>query len=94
MDAMLNWVKKNRTPPPSKAPMISDCTLVAPEEVDFPAIPANEYGGISRPDGALGWGIVYCIFVEYIMKPLFFSFYFLFSLYRFLVHIYLSPVLL
>ncbi len=48
LDAMIQWVKKNRTPPPSQAPMISDGTLVAPEDVNFPYIPANEYGGVSR----------------------------------------------
>ncbi|MCP4690975.1 MAG: hypothetical protein GY859_23190 [Desulfobacterales bacterium] len=47
--AMLKWVKRNKTPPPSQAPMIGDGTLVAPEAVDFPVIPANEYGGVIRP---------------------------------------------
>ncbi|MCP4687675.1 MAG: hypothetical protein GY859_06475 [Desulfobacterales bacterium] len=49
LKALLKWVKRNRTPPPSQAPMISDGTLVTPEAVDFPTIPANNYGGVSRP---------------------------------------------
>ncbi len=49
LKALLKWVKRNRTPPHSQAPMISDGTLVAPEAVDFPTIPANNYGGVSRP---------------------------------------------
>jgi hypothetical protein len=47
--ALLKWVKNGTEPPPSQVPRISDGTLVAPWEVDFPNIPANNYGGVSRP---------------------------------------------
>jgi hypothetical protein len=36
-------------PPRSHAPRIQDGTLVRPDRVDFPSIPANNYGGIARP---------------------------------------------
>jgi hypothetical protein len=43
----------NRSPTgvtlPSAVPRIADGTLMAPEDLRFPAVPANEYGGVSRP---------------------------------------------
>src|SRR5207244_1898129 len=36
-------------PPPSVAPRIADATLVAPDQVRFPPVPANEYGRVPRP---------------------------------------------
>ncbi len=47
--ALTDWLKKGVEPPPSRAPRLRDGTLVPPTRVDFPHIPANNYGGISRP---------------------------------------------
>jgi Alpha/beta hydrolase domain len=47
--AFTSWVKEGEEPPASVVPRIADGTLVAPDQVRFPAIPANEYGGIKRP---------------------------------------------
>jgi hypothetical protein len=43
------WVKSGTTPPPSTRPTIAAGNLVAPDQVKFPSIPANSYGGVSRP---------------------------------------------
>ncbi len=43
------WVRDGIAPPPSAVPQIADGTLVAPDRVDFPPIPANTYGGVARP---------------------------------------------
>ena len=43
------WVRDNVPPPPSEAPRIASATLVAPDQVRFPPIPANSYGGAARP---------------------------------------------
>jgi hypothetical protein len=47
--AFTAWVRDGVAPPPSATPRIADGTLVAPEDLRFPAIPANQYGGVSRP---------------------------------------------
>jgi hypothetical protein len=47
--AFTDWIKDGVRPPPSRVPMIRDRTLVHPEEVAFPYIPANDYDGVSRP---------------------------------------------
>ncbi len=47
--ALTDWVKNAAEPPPSHAPRIHDGTLVLPTQVNFPHIPANTYGGVSRP---------------------------------------------
>jgi hypothetical protein len=47
------WVRDGQAPPPSAVPRILDATLVAPDQVRFPSIPANEYGGVSRPAARL-----------------------------------------
>jgi len=47
--AFTQWVKDGIQPPPSQTPTIRDRTLVLPSEVNFPHIPANNYGGVSRP---------------------------------------------
>jgi hypothetical protein len=47
--AFTAWVRDGVAPPPSVTPRIADGTLVAPEDLRFPAIPANQYGGVSRP---------------------------------------------
>ena len=47
--ALTDWVQRGIRPPPSVAPTIRSGTLVRPSQVNFPHIPANDYGGISRP---------------------------------------------
>ena len=47
--ALTDWLKRGMEPPPSHAPRLRDGTLVPPARVNFPHIPANNYGGISRP---------------------------------------------
>jgi Alpha/beta hydrolase domain len=42
-------VRDGVAPPPSAVPRIADGTLLPPENVRFPVIPANEYGGVPRP---------------------------------------------
>jgi len=46
---LTRWVRDDVPPPPSVAPRIADRTLLPPEDVRFPPIPANAYGGVSRP---------------------------------------------
>ena len=43
------WVRDGLEPPPSARPRIADGTLVPPDRVRFPEIPANSYGGVERP---------------------------------------------
>jgi hypothetical protein len=43
------WVRDGQAPPASAVPRIADGTLVPPDQVRFPPIPANEYGGVARP---------------------------------------------
>ncbi len=47
--ALTAWVRDGVAPPPSITPRLEDGTLVPPDEVRFPAIPANAYGGVARP---------------------------------------------
>jgi hypothetical protein len=42
-------VRDGVTPPPGVAPRIADGTLVPADQVLFPEIPANQYGGVDRP---------------------------------------------
>ncbi len=49
LDGLTAWVRDGREPPASAVPRVADCTLVAPDAVRFPAIPANAYGGVERP---------------------------------------------
>jgi hypothetical protein len=44
-----NWVRDGVTPPAGAAPRIADGTLVPADQVRFPEIPANRYGGVDRP---------------------------------------------
>jgi hypothetical protein len=44
-----DWVKDGKTPPASVTPRIDDGTLVPPNQVRVPAIPANAYGNVQRP---------------------------------------------
>ncbi len=46
---LTGWVRDNRQPPNSITPRIADATLVAPDQVRFPTIPATTYGGVTRP---------------------------------------------
>ena len=47
--ALDGWATRNEEPPASTYPMVADATLVAPQEVNFPAIPGVEYAGtVSR----------------------------------------------
>jgi hypothetical protein len=43
------WVKDGAEPPPSSRPTIAAGNLVAADQVRFPRIPANAYGGVARP---------------------------------------------
>jgi Alpha/beta hydrolase domain len=43
------WVRDDVSPPTSVTPHISDGTLVSADQVRFPEIPANSYGGVERP---------------------------------------------
>jgi hypothetical protein len=47
--AFTGWVRDGVAPPPSVVPRIADGTLVAPDQVRFPPIPANSYGNVKRP---------------------------------------------
>src|SRR5262245_61241519 len=49
LDAFTTWVRDDTTPPPSAVPRVSAGTLVRPDQVRFPAISANTYGGVARP---------------------------------------------
>ena len=43
------WVRDDVPPPASVVPRIADGTLVAPDQVHFPVIPANSYEEVDRP---------------------------------------------
>jgi len=47
--ALVDWIRTGQEPPPSERPTIAAGTLVSPEQVRFPLIPANQYGGVQRP---------------------------------------------
>lgn len=47
--ALVAWVKDNTAPPPSAVPRIADGTLVPPDRVLLPPVPATKYGGTERP---------------------------------------------
>lgn len=49
LTALTAWVRDGVEPPPGAAPRIADATLVAPDQVRLPGIPANSYGGTPRP---------------------------------------------
>jgi Alpha/beta hydrolase domain len=49
LTALTAWVRDGVEPPPSAKPRIADGTLVAPDRVRFPEIPANFYGEVDRP---------------------------------------------
>jgi hypothetical protein len=47
--AFTRWVRDDVAPPSSAVPRLAEHTLVPPEDVGFPHIPANTYGGVPRP---------------------------------------------
>ena len=49
LTALTAWVRDGVEPPPSAKPRIADGTLVAPDRVRFPEIPANFYSEVERP---------------------------------------------
>jgi len=49
LTALNAWLHDGTEPPPPATPRIDNATLVAPDRVAFPPIPANTYGGVSRP---------------------------------------------
>ena len=49
MTAFIGWVRDGIEPPPSAKPSIADGTLVPPDQVRLPEIPANFYGEVDRP---------------------------------------------
>jgi len=49
LTALTGWVRDNAAPPASAVPGIADGTMVAPDQVLFPPVPANNYGGVTRP---------------------------------------------
>jgi len=49
LEGLTAWVKNGTEPPPSARPTIADGTLVSADQVQFPPIPANRYGGVARP---------------------------------------------
>jgi hypothetical protein len=46
---LVAWVKDGAEPPPSSRPTIAAGNLVTADQVQFPRIPANAYGGVTRP---------------------------------------------
>jgi len=49
LEALSAWITTGTEPPPSARPTISAGNLVSADQVHFPAIPANTYGGVNRP---------------------------------------------
>ena len=49
LSAFTGWVRDGVEPPPSAKPSIADGTLVPPDRVRLPEIPANFYGEVDRP---------------------------------------------
>jgi Alpha/beta hydrolase domain len=49
LTAFTAWVRDGVDPPPSAKPSIADGTLVPPDRVRLPEIPANFYGEVDRP---------------------------------------------
>jgi hypothetical protein len=46
---LVGWVRDGKAPPASVKPSVADGTLVPPDRVQFPLIPATAYGGVARP---------------------------------------------
>lgn len=46
---LTGWVRDGKTPPASIKPSIANGTLVPPNQVRIPEVPATNYGGVPRP---------------------------------------------
>ncbi len=46
---LVAWVRNDVAPPSGTTPRIADGTMVPADQVKFPLIPANNYGGVPRP---------------------------------------------
>lgn len=46
---LVGWVRDGTLPPASVKPSVASGTLVPPDRVQFPMIPATNYGGVARP---------------------------------------------
>lgn len=51
--ALDEWVSEGKTPPASRTPRLKDSTLVAPEQLKFPAIPGLQVARRMNPTGVL-----------------------------------------
>jgi hypothetical protein len=49
LEALSAWITTGTEPPPSARPTIAAGNLVGADQVHFPSIPANTYGGVNRP---------------------------------------------
>jgi len=49
LTALNKWVTSNVEPPPSRYPSLSKGTLVVPEKIDFPSVPAFSYDKYTLP---------------------------------------------
>lgn len=49
LSALIGWVRDGIEPPATAVPRIADGSLVAPDQVKFPSIPATNYSEVSRP---------------------------------------------
>jgi hypothetical protein len=49
LTALTAWVRDDTAPPASARPRLGDGTLVPADQVRFPEVPANAYGGVERP---------------------------------------------
>jgi hypothetical protein len=47
--ALTAWVRDDAPPPAGATPYVADGSLVPSDQVRFPEIPANRYGGVERP---------------------------------------------
>ncbi len=54
--ALEAWVKDGTPPPPARVPRIADGTLVAPEDLQGPAIPGIPYAGLYNGSGERDFG--------------------------------------
>ncbi len=50
LTGLKDWIASDIAPPSSAVPRIADGTLVAPDRVQFPIIPANTYSNVPRPE--------------------------------------------
>jgi hypothetical protein len=49
LTALTGWVKDGAEPPAGVVPRIANGTLVAPDQVRFPSVPATSYSEVARP---------------------------------------------